>query len=168
MHRNHGMIFRSRLAIVAIAAAAMIAPGCATERDQSWEPGSVEDYIAQGQNDGYGLFDQCMGGFDLYWPGWCHEPIYYYSRGDGDNDCDDGNCARRPDGHGRHRQPEPGARTATTSSGTASHTMPVASHSSARAIASASSGGPEIGGGFGREDGLGRSGFGGAHEHGVR
>jgi hypothetical protein len=179
-HRKCWMIFRMGSAIVAIVAFALIAEGCATGRDQSRGPGSVEDYLAQGQNDGYGynLYDQCALGYDPYWERWCPAPIYYYpyyGRGDGDNDCDDGNCGERNDGHGRRREPESDSRTATISSRTALHSTPVVPHgSSAPTIVSTPSGGSETTGGFGRgggfsgEGGMGRSGFGGTRGGGRR
>jgi hypothetical protein len=93
----------------------MLAQGCAT-RDRSQQVGSVEDYVAQGQNDGYaygyGPYDPYFNSYDPYLSPWYVAPIYYYPRGDGDNDCDDGNCGGRIGGgdgaHGGHHLPLPG------------------------------------------------------------
>jgi len=103
-------------------------------------------------------------GYDPYWAWWYPAPVYYYSRGRGDNDCDDGNCVSRVGGHGGHHKPPLGTGTGTTPPGTASHPMRVAGIprvSSAPAVASAPSGGFGNSGGFG-QGGFGRSGFGGA------
>src|SRR6266481_4635192 len=99
--------FRSGLVIGVIVA--MLAQGCAM-RDRSQQVGSIEDYVAQGQNDGYaygyGPYDPYFNGYDPYLSPWYVAPIYYYPRGDGDNDCDDGNCGVRIGGgdgaHGGH------------------------------------------------------------------
>jgi len=126
-HRSRLTVFRSGLAIVAIVAFAIIAHGCATRRDQTQELASTEDYLAQGQNDryayGYDPYDPYMIGYDPYWAWWYPAPIYYYySRGDGDHDCDDGNCGGRVGGHGGHHKPRLG--TGTTPPGIASHPIP--------------------------------------------
>src|SRR5713226_9877676 len=144
---------------------AIIAQGCASRQDRSQELGSTGDYLAQEQNDryayGYYPYDPYMIGYDPYWGWWYPAPIYYYSRGDGDHDCDDGNCGGRVGGQGGHHKPPLG--TGTTPPGTASHPMPVVGIAhvfSAPAVASAPSGGFGNSGGFGGEGGFGRSGFG--------
>jgi hypothetical protein len=127
-HRSPWTIFRSGLAILAMVAFAMIAQGCATRQDQSQNAGSIEDYMAQGQNDGYasgyGPYDPYMIGYNPYWARWHPAPVYHYSRGDGDNDCGDGNCGSGNGGHGGLHKPPPGTGTGTTRSGTAPHPMP--------------------------------------------
>ncbi len=163
--RSSATIFRLGLAIVVILAFAMI--GCATRRDRSQDLGNTGDYLAQEQNDryayGYYPYDPYMIGYDPYWGWWYPAPIYYYSRGDGDHDCDDGNCGGRVGGQGGHHKPPLGTGTGATPAGTASHPMPVAGipHvSSAPAVASAPSGGFGNSSGFDRGGNLGRSGFG--------
>jgi hypothetical protein len=170
-HQSRWTIFHSGLAIVAIVAFAMIAQGCATRRDRSQEVGSTGDYLTQGRNYsyvyGYNPYNPYMIGDDPYWGWWYPAPIYYYSRGDGDNDRDDGNYGRWAGGHGGQHTPPLGNGTGTTPAGTASHPMPVAGipHvSSAPAVASAPSGGLGNGGGFGRVGGFGGGGgFGRGH-----
>jgi hypothetical protein len=149
-------------------ALAMIAEACATRQDQSQEVGSVADYMVQGQNDayayGYGPYDPYMIGYDPYWARWYRAPVYYYSRGDGDNDCDDGNCGSGNSGHGGHHKPPTGTGTGTTPPRTASHSMPfvgIPHVFSAPAVASGPPGGSGNGGGFGRGHTFSRSGFGG-------
>jgi hypothetical protein len=65
-HRSSWTIFRSGLAIVVMVAFAMMAHGCA---DQSQGVGSVEDYMAEGQNYAYSYSpcDPYMIGYDPYW-----------------------------------------------------------------------------------------------------
>ncbi len=162
-HRSYWTISRLDLAIVVVLTFAMM--GCATRRDRSQEVGSAADYIAQEQNDryayGYNPYDPYMIGYDPYWALWYPAPIYYYPRGDGDHDCDDGNCGGRVGGHGGHHKPPLG--TGTTTPETASHPAPVVGIAhvfSAPAVASAPSGGFGNSGGFGGEGGFGRSGFG--------
>jgi hypothetical protein len=92
-------VFRCALVIGVIAA--IIAQGCATHRSQ--DVGSLEDYEAQQNNYyayGYGPYDPFFNGYDPYLSPWYVAPIYYYPRGDGDNDCDGG--------HGGHHLPLPG------------------------------------------------------------
>src|SRR6266849_1116192 len=162
-HRSRWTMFRSGLEIVVMGAFAIIAQGCATRQDRSQELGSPGDYLAQEQNDrypyGYYPYDPYMIGYDQYWGWWYPAPIYYYSRVDGDHDCDDGNCGGRVGGQGGHHKPPLG--TGMTPPGTASHPMPVAGipHvSGAPAVASAPSGGFGSSGGFERGGGLGRGG----------
>jgi hypothetical protein len=175
-HRSGWTILRSGLAMGVMVAFAMIAQGCATRRDRSLEVGSTGEYLAQEQNDryayGYNPYDPYIG-YDPLWGWWYPAPIYYYSRGDGDHDCDDGNCGGRVGGQGAHHKPPLG--TGMTPPGTASHPMPVAGipHvSGAPAVASAPSGGFgngggfTRGGGFGEGGGFGRGGFGGGHGFG--
>jgi hypothetical protein len=49
-------------------------------------------------------------GYGPYWAPWYVAPIYYYPRGEGDHDCDDGNCGGRNGGLGGHHLPVPEAR----------------------------------------------------------
>ena len=126
--RIHWTVFRSLLVIGAIVA--IIAQGCATH--QSQDVGSLEDYEAQSQNNayayGYGPYDPYFSGYgyDPFWTPLYVAPIYY-PRGDGDNDCDDGNCGGRVGGeHGGHRFPSPVTRIGSTLPATAPHSMPLA------------------------------------------
>ena len=83
----------------------MVVPGCSTQTDSVPELGTAEDYIARRENAtyiyGYAPYDLCAA-HDPYCfaPYWYSAPIYYFSRGDGDNDCDDDNC--RSHGNGFH------------------------------------------------------------------
>src|SRR5260370_41510089 len=95
-HQSQSTFFRSVFALIALFAFAMIPTGCSTRKDSLPEVGGANDYIAQGQNDayayGFGSYDPCMA-YDPYCtaPHWYPAPVHYYSRGDGDNDCDDRN-----------------------------------------------------------------------------
>jgi hypothetical protein len=167
-YRSDWTTFRSGPAIVAIVALAIIVQGCATRRDRSQELGSAGDYLAEGQYDRYAYgrnpYDPYLIGYDPYWAWWYPAPIYYYSRGDGDHDCDDGNCAGRVGEQGGQHKPSLG--TGATQPGNASHAMAVAGiphTSSAPAVASALSGAFGNGRGFGGGHGFAGGGVGGAH-----
>jgi hypothetical protein len=131
-------------------------PAQASNEGQDDESGNAPDELG-GLNDYPYGYDP----YDPYMIGWYPAPIYYYSRGDGDNDCGDGNCGSKVGGRGGHHKAPFGTGTGTTLPGTASHPMPVAGipHvSSAPAVASAPSGGSGNVGGFGRGGSFGRGG----------
>ena len=110
-HQSQSTFFRSLFALIALFAFAMIPTGCSTRKDSLPEVGGANDYIAQGQNDayayGFGSYDPCMA-YDPYCtaPHWYPAPVHYYSRGDGDNDCDDRN--RGGSGGASHHKPTAG------------------------------------------------------------
>ena len=133
-HRTSSTFTLSALAIVAMLALSLVAAGCSSRQDESQEVGTVDDYMSQGQNYyGYGYgYDPYGFGYDPYWAYWYPVPVYYYSRGDGDHDCDDGNCGGGHDGHpGQSHQPphgtfqpSAGANPAQISAGPA-HSSPI-------------------------------------------
>jgi hypothetical protein len=144
--------------LVVLFAIATVAPGCSTQK-KSQSLGTAEDYLAQGQDNAYanryGPYDLYTG-YEPYFfsPPWYIAPAYYYARGDGDNDCDDGNCRDRA-GH----KPPVGSRSGPNhlALATPSTTLEAATHrfdTSARAMSSAH---------FGRS--IGRGTLGGAHGH---
>jgi hypothetical protein len=96
---------RVSLALAVLFAFTLALPGCSTRNDSLPELGTVEDYLARRENTayiyGYGPYDLCEA-YDPYClaPYWYSTPIDYFSRGDGDNDCDDGRC--RGLGNGFH------------------------------------------------------------------
>jgi hypothetical protein len=99
------------LPVVALAALAMLVPGCSAHNDSLPELGTAEDYLARRENSAYSYrdasYDVCAAN-DPYCfaPDWYLVPIYYLSRADGDNDCDDGNCRGHSVG-GHHKAATP-------------------------------------------------------------
>jgi hypothetical protein len=98
---------RLLIALAALFAFALAIPGCSTRNDSLPALGSEEDYLARRGNTtdpyGYAPYDLCAA-YDPYCftPYWSSVPIYYFSRRDGDHDCDGDRC-RGPD-NGFHRQ----------------------------------------------------------------
>jgi hypothetical protein len=125
--RQNRLIFHA-FALGVLLVLAMLAPACSTQKDSPPHVGTAEDYLHQSQNDiygfGYSPYDLCTV-YDAYcWTP--HEPVYYYSRGDGDNDCKDGNCR---DSVGRDK-PSASSRRGSTHLGTVtpSTTVEAATH----------------------------------------
>jgi len=86
---------RSVCALTTVLAISITVSGCSRQRDSVPELGTAQDYLAQRQNsfyaENYGPFCAPFDPYCFMTP-WYPAPIYYYSRDDGDHDCDDGYC----------------------------------------------------------------------------
>jgi hypothetical protein len=97
MTRRRGRSVSPRLliALAALFAFVVALPGCSTRNDSLPALGSEEDYLARRENTthpyGYAPYDLCAA-YDpfCFTPYWSSAPIYYFSRRDGDHDCDGG------------------------------------------------------------------------------
>jgi hypothetical protein len=109
MTRRRGRSVSPRLliALAALFAFVVALPGCSTRNDSLPALGSEEDYLARRENTthpyGYAPYDLCAA-YDpfCFTPYWSSAPIYYFSRRDGDHDCDDDRCRGSVNGF-RHR-----------------------------------------------------------------
>jgi hypothetical protein len=144
---------RSAFALAALLVVASVAPGCSMHQDSSPQLGTAEDYLAQRQNNAYAYsyapYDLCTA-YDPYCfaPYWYPAPVYYYLSGDGDNDCDDGNCDGFR-GAGHHRPPA-GSRVGRNPPATAASSATFAAAPHGFGIRVPSPGSAHFGGSFGR------------------
>jgi hypothetical protein len=106
--RRNQMIFQLTFALVALFALAIVTSGCSAQRNSRRQVGTADNYLAQGRSDAYAYYgsDDLCTSYDPFClaPFWYPAPAHFYSRDDGDNDCDDGNCHHI---RGHQRRPVP-------------------------------------------------------------